>query len=252
MNKVLCAVCLVITSVSLFGQTEVKPIKFTISLSAGANLTSSGSSGNFIADDLLYYNESPASAGYYSGAYYKENWGVELSIGFGENYTSGLFEKNLAKLYPEYYVKPTDEFPLNPSYYKISAGPAYKIERGRLFFIGRLQAGLINSRTGSREVVLKRKGTNEMINLTVETDQPNHTSFLLSPSATAGYRIFKIFALSLDAGYSLHKDNTKYTSTSIAYRETTEETVESHHYDSFIHELTLAARLMFIIPRKAP
>ena len=252
MNRLFCTVYLMFVSVLLFGQTEIKPIKFTFSLSVGVNLVSAGNSGKFIADDLLYYNESPASAGYYSGAYYKNNWGVELSIGFGGNYTANLFEKNLAKLYPDYYLKPTDEFMLDPAYYKVAVGPAYKIERGRLFFIGRFQTGVINSRTSSADVVLKRKGTNEKIYLSVRTDKPSHTSLLVSPSATVGYRIFKVFALSLDAGYSLHKDNTTYTATSTVYTATSEETIERHTYDNFVHELTLAARLMFTIQRKNP
>lgn len=259
--RLIAVFALLLTSFTVSAQDdgEYLPIRVMISSSFGFNTSLSSIQGGHITDDLISYERNSVYLQFISGTYFfNSNWGAGLSmihnVAGQSNTWNARFDRSIEAAYgSQYYID-------NISYEEYSSsarslglrfvmGPAYKIESGKVVFIGRLYGGLTLYSTESRQYILKEKNSNEILNKRYGSNVVGRISWVINPSVSVGYRIFRRIMLSADIGYTGYSLSPSFKETTV--RESTGEiTTQFYSYNSFVQEINLGVGVSVILWQK--
>jgi hypothetical protein len=243
-------------SLSACGQPEYKPIKFFYRPLVGAIFPTRSYSTEYITDNLInsrFQNVlfQPLDIGFF----YKQ-FGLEghlvLSPAQNNQAAQNQFRKEISLKYGnEYYTTMSsgiiDDYSAGGSdpLVRGSIGPAYKIEKKRLVFIGRVMIGTVTVTTNWARARLKGKNTNELINIDWKTDYANNDCFSINPSFTLAYRMNRRISFNIDLDSWFYKADITYDETiTNAVPGTT--ATNKFRYHHFMNDISIGLGIMVV------
>lgn len=241
---------------SIFAQQEYKPIQLFYRPSIGALIPTHTYSSNFISDNLIGNKFQTIFGQVFDVGFFYKNIGLETSIILSPvRGTIGQHSKFANAVNLEYANKYYTNISSSTMYDYASSssgplvrggiGPAYKVERNRLAFVGRVMAGCVSFDTGWGEVRLKEKGTNELITIHWSRERPVIDCFAINPSFTFAYRIRRRIAVDFDLGTWLYKARINYTEkTTNAVSGST--TTKEYGYSQLMNDISIGIGIMVI------
>ncbi|MBO9614223.1 MAG: hypothetical protein J7619_16075 [Dyadobacter sp.] len=257
MNKLLLAPLSLLCAWNFaFAQSEYKPIQFFYRPSIGAMFPMRSPSPQYISDNLIGNKFQKLFGQVIDVGFFYKNFGLECSIvllpaqGSESRHSKFVNAVNL-EYASEYYASVSSGAMYNDMsgstdpQARGGIGPAYKVERNRFVFVGRVMADVVSFDTDWGTAQLKQKGTNELVTINWRRERPVIDCFTISPSFTFAYRVSRRIAIDLDVGSWLYRPDIIYvekTTSAISGNATTKEYRSSH----FMNDVSVGLGIMVV------
>lgn len=257
MNKLLVLLgLLLVQENSLSAQSEFEPVRFFYRPSIGVvfptrSFPTNDIPGNLIGTQFQNIYCKPLAIGFFY-----RNIGIEGQVTLSpagnpqsrhDQFVKDINLKYGNQYYANIYSSAMDDY-LNSTSDPIargSLGPAYKVERNRLIFVGRIMLGVVSIITNWGHVRLKEKGTNELLNIKWDTQYATKDCFSLHPSFTFAYRVNRRITFNLDLDSWFYNADATYKET-ITNAVSGDVTSTEHGYSHFMNDVTVGLGIMVI------
>lgn len=257
MKKHILIICLCILFVATAFAQEQKQMRWLLKANMGYSVPLIKFPSGHTTDNILgsvysnnTYFQFPAIT-----FFINKNWGIEAS---GAAYLSNPTDKykdrvysSISERYPDYYLSGYNDF--NDSKIAMRMGPVYKWEQERFVFICGLPIiSFMDVDTSSANFSLKRKDSNDMLNLSYSINNEYGNSqvmYNISPYFTVGYRLTSRIILNAEAGFNLYKAKFKYIETERNWI-TGNITTQHFLYNKWVSDLNIELGLQFVLKNK--
>ena len=232
--------------------------KWQIRPNYGINIPITKLLNGSILDNLFEYGDNSTYWQVLSISYFfRRHWGVEFNF---QGMTSGNIAKRADKFMDamkseyksDYYVTPStgasyDNFSLLAvNFNRGFIGLIYRYEKNRLFFYPKFSIGITSFYTDWGKATLKRKNSNNVIEVSYDPSNIPNGHFVVATSAAFGYKLTKKIYLNMDLMASYYKTDITFTK-KITDLNTAISRSEKMEYIKNVFTVSIGAGLIFLL-----
>lgn len=225
MQKILLSLIICLQTTVVFSQKKFfskYDMQFNINPTAGVyvplnRLLTGGEADNLIRyNDRSWYHQDVLSYSFF----FNKHWGISLNMHWLESRKvsrqDGRFTAQMQTAYGDnYYVSDTvgGNYSQNRSPTIGYLGIIYKMESNRFYWYPKLSVGYNTFDAEWRIVHLKKKNSNELMEVVYQTDYIGQSSATITPSLAFGVKLTRRIYVGLEVLASYNKVNFAYTKT---------------------------------------